>query len=69
MRAWHIRVVRDDGSALTWARAAARFGAGILSTLPAGLGLWWSVFDRHRRGWHDRLTGTRVVRTSPRIRR
>jgi uncharacterized RDD family membrane protein YckC len=61
MRAWHIRVVRDDGRALTWAQAALRFGAGIVSTLPAGLGLWWSVFDRHKRGWHDRWTGTRVV--------
>lgn len=65
MRAWHIRVVREDGRALTWARAAARFCAGIVSALPAGLGLWWSVFDRHKRGWHDRWTRTRVVRARP----
>jgi uncharacterized RDD family membrane protein YckC len=65
MRAWHIRVVRDDGRALTWGAAAARFGAGLVSTLPAGLGLWWSFFDRDKRGWHDRWTGTRVVRAAP----
>jgi uncharacterized RDD family membrane protein YckC len=62
MRAWQIRVVRDQGGALTWTRAALRFAAGLVSTLPAGLGLWWSVFDRDKRGWHDRWTGTRVVR-------
>ena len=31
---------------------------------PAGLGLWWSVFDADKRGWHDRWTGTRVVRAA-----
>jgi uncharacterized RDD family membrane protein YckC len=64
MRAWRIRVVRDDGSALTWRCAALRFAAAILSALPAGLGLWWSLFDTGKRGWHDRWTGTRVVRVT-----
>lgn len=69
MRAWHIRVVRDDGRALTWARAALRFGAGIVSALPAGLGLWWSIFDRRKRGWHDRWSGTCVIRVAAPVRR
>jgi uncharacterized RDD family membrane protein YckC len=62
MRAWRIRVVRDDGSALTWPRAAARFALGIVAAAPAGLGLWWSLLDERKRGWHDRWTRTRVVR-------
>lgn len=62
MRAWRIRVVREDGRPLAWPRAVARFGLGLLAALPAGLGLWWSVFDAQKRGWHDRLTRTRVVR-------
>lgn len=62
MRAWRVRVVREDGRALELPRAVARFGAGLLAALPAGLGLWWSVFDARKRGWHDRLTDTRVVR-------
>jgi uncharacterized RDD family membrane protein YckC len=67
MRAWRIRVVRDDGGALGWGRAAARFAAGCIAALPAGLGLWWGVFDRRRRGWHDRWTRTLAVR-SPALR-
>jgi uncharacterized RDD family membrane protein YckC len=65
MRAWRIRVQRDDGSALGWLRAAARFGALLVAALPAGAGLWWSLFDREKRGWHDRWTHTRVVRVAP----
>jgi uncharacterized RDD family membrane protein YckC len=64
MRAWRIRVVREDGRALTWGRAALRFAAALVAALPAGLGLWWGVFDAGKRGWHDRWTGTRVVRAA-----
>lgn len=66
MRAWRIRVVRDDGAALTWPRALARFATGLLAALPVGLGLWWAASDAHKRAWHDRLTHTRVVRVPPR---
>jgi uncharacterized RDD family membrane protein YckC len=69
MRAWRIRVVRDDGGALTWLRAAARFGLAVVTTLPAGLGLWWSIFDSRKRALHDRWSGTRVVRAPPPTRR
>jgi uncharacterized RDD family membrane protein YckC len=69
MRAWRIRVVRDDAKPLGWLRAAARFGAAIVAALPAGLGLWCSVFDAQRRGWHDRWTRTRVVLAPPPRRR
>lgn len=65
MRAWRIRVVRDDGGALTWPRAAARFALGVIAAAPAGLGLWWSLLDESKRGWHDRWTHTRVVRAGP----
>jgi uncharacterized RDD family membrane protein YckC len=62
MRAWRIRVVAQDGTPLSWPRAVLRFAAGVLALLPLGLGLWWGIFDAQRRGWHDRLTSTRVVR-------
>ena len=62
MRAWRIRVVAQDGAPLSWPRAVLRLAAGMLALLPLGLGLWWGIFDAQRRGWHDRLTSTRVVR-------
>ena len=65
MRAWRIRVVREDGSALTLRRAAARFAAALVAILPAGLGIWWAVLDASKRAWHDRWTNTCVVRTVP----
>lgn len=64
MRAWRIRVVREDGGKLTWRRAAARFAAALVGALPAGLGFWWSLGDDAGRAWHDRWTRTRVVRTN-----
>ena len=64
MRAWRIRVIRADGGSLTWLRAAARFGLSVIAILPAGLGLWWSLFDAQKRCWHDRWTGTRVIRAT-----
>ncbi len=64
MRAWKIRVTGADGRALTAATAWRRFLWAIPSLLPLGLGLWWSLIDRDRRAWHDRLSGTRVIRAS-----
>ncbi len=65
MRAWRIRVIAAGGGPITWPRAAARFFAGWLAALPAGLGYWWAWFDRDRCCWHDRLSGTRVIRVPP----
>jgi uncharacterized RDD family membrane protein YckC len=65
MRAWRIRLVRSDGRALGWPQAALRFWAAVIALLPLGLGLWWGALDPERRGWHDRLARTRVVRATP----
>lgn len=61
MRAWRIRVLRQDGSALRARDAARRWLAAALSWLPCGLGFLWSLVDRERLAWHDRLSGTRLV--------
>lgn len=61
MSAWRLRVVRDDGKPLSTKDALRRFAWASLSLLPAGLGLWWSLFDPERLAWHDRRSRTRVV--------
>jgi uncharacterized RDD family membrane protein YckC len=63
MRAWRIRLVAQDGGPVGWRRAALRFVAAPLALAPLGLGFWWAWLDRDRRCWHDRLSGTAVVRT------
>jgi uncharacterized RDD family membrane protein YckC len=65
MRAWQIRVIAADGGGVSGPRAIARFFAGWLAALPAGLGYWWAWVDREQRCWHDRLSGTRVIRVRP----
>ena len=65
MRAWRLRIVMANGNAVGWRAALARFGAGLLAALPAGLGFWWAAIDRDGRGWHDRLSGTRLLYEPP----
>lgn len=60
-----IRVVRaGPRSSLDVGRALARELIWLVLAMPAGLGLLPVVFSRDHRGLHDRLAGTRVVRTS-----
>jgi len=62
MRAWKIRVQSVDGGPVPWPNAAVRFITAWLSAVPVGLGYWWSLIDSQQLCWHDRLSGTRVVR-------
>lgn len=64
LRAWKLRLVGPDGRPPGWSRALLRCGAAILSWLPLGLGFLWVLVDRDRLAWHDRLSGTRLVRQS-----
>ncbi|AKH21770.1 RDD family protein [Sedimenticola thiotaurini] len=61
MRSWRLRVVREDGAALTGSDALKRLLYALLSWLPLGLGFLWIVVDRDRLAWHDRLSHTRLV--------
>lgn len=64
MRAWHIRVVRDNGEGLRWRDAALRYAVAIVSWAAFGLGFIWSLFDRERRTWHDIASRTRLIRVT-----
>lgn len=62
MRPWRLKVVDAAGAAPSWRGLALRFAVGSVSLLPAGLGFWWAWFDRDRLTWHDRASGTRMIR-------
>ena len=63
MRAWRIRVLQNDGTALTWAKALQRYLLAWISLLVLGLGFFWLLIDKNRQTLHDRWSGTVVVCT------
>lgn len=62
MRPWRLRVVDAGGGAPSWRALWLRFLVGHASLLLGGLGFWWAWFDRDRLAWHDRASGTRLLR-------
>jgi len=62
MRPWRLQVVAAAGGPAGWRALAIRYAIGTLSLLAAGAGFWWAWFDRGRLAWHDRASGTRLVR-------
>jgi uncharacterized RDD family membrane protein YckC len=58
-----IRVVAEDGSGLDPARAIQRTLAGALSLLAVGAGFAPILLSADRRGLHDRVARTRVIRS------
>lgn len=64
MLAWHLELRAPFGRPLTLTQATLRFFGGMLSFATLGLGYLWILFDRERRSWSDRMSGTWVVRVS-----
>lgn len=50
------------GGRLTVGQSVGRCLAYVLAVVPFGMGIVWVAFDSRKRGWHDRLAGTVVVR-------
>lgn len=62
MRPWRLRLVGLHGTRPSLAVLSKRYVVGTLSLLLGGLGFWWAWFDRDGLTWHDRVSGTRLVR-------
>ncbi|RLB75706.1 MAG: hypothetical protein DRH06_07425 [Deltaproteobacteria bacterium] len=56
-----LRVETTEGEPLTFAQAFLRSVGGLFQLLPVGLGYLLVLSNSERRGWNDRLAGTRVV--------
>ena len=56
------RVVDHGGRPLGLKRSVIRLGGALLSLIPLGAGLVGIWSDTDRRGWHDRLAKSKVVR-------
>jgi len=58
----NLKVVRLDGSPMTFAVALVRGLAAAFSAIVGFLGFLWIIWDKEKQGWHDRIAGTVVVR-------
>ena len=66
MRPFRLRVVRDrDGSAFGWGTALLRLVGLYVASAVFYLGFIWIFIDKRRRGWHDLIAGTVVVKPVP----
>jgi len=68
MRPWRLRVRAFDGGRASTRALWVRFAVATVSLLAGGLGFWWAWVDRERLTWHDRASGTRVVREAKKAR-
>lgn len=62
MRIMKIRIIDQYGDLLTTGRAAARTAGYLAAVATLGLGFIWIGFDSEKRGLHDWLSGTYVVK-------
>ena len=59
-----LKVVQADGKAMNLGIAFLRWVGYIVSSLVFYLGFIWIAFDKRKRGWHDRIAGTIVIRVN-----
>lgn len=57
-----LKVVRPDGTPLTYGRACGRTFAEILSSFTLLIGYIMAAFDEQKRALHDRIADTRVIK-------
>src|SRR3989344_2251858 len=62
LRTWKLRLVACDGGSVTWPQATQRFALALVSWLCLGLGFLWALVYREKLAWHDRFSGTRLIR-------
>lgn len=61
MQSWRLQLETMDGERASLSAATIRFFAALLSWAPAGLGFLWSLWDKDRLAWHDRISKTQLV--------
>jgi len=63
MMPFGLRIVRNaDGGKITWGNAVLRFIGMIVSFVCLFIGVIWVAFDARKRGWHDMIGGTVVIK-------
>ena len=58
-----VRIVRTDGSDISYGTAFLRYIGTIISSIPFSLGFLWMLWDDKKQTWHDKIASTCVIRT------
>lgn len=61
-RAMKIRVVKVNDRPLETADVIVRYVGYYINSIIFGIGWIWALFDGRKQGWHDKLSGTLVVK-------
>jgi len=61
MRAWKLKLVRNNDYPVSWLQAFMRFCYALISWLPLGAGYLWMLIDRNRLAWHDRISRSYII--------
>lgn len=62
MKAWRIRLMTIDNHSIGWKLASLRFLLAVISWLTFGAGFLWIYLDRDALAFHDRFSGTKLIR-------
>jgi uncharacterized RDD family membrane protein YckC len=66
MKPFKLRVVNDaDGLPIGWGKAILRVIGMAIGGAVFYLGYVWVLIDSRRRGWHDLIAGTVVIKDDP----
>jgi uncharacterized RDD family membrane protein YckC len=66
MKMMGVKVVRDrDGGPVSWGSAILRLIGYWVSGAVFYLGYIWIFIDKRKRGWHDLIAGTVVIKAKP----
>lgn len=61
-----IKIVQVNDSPINYSKAILRWLGYIVSGLPLFLGYLWIIWDKEKRGWHDKIAGTKVIKIDKR---
>lgn len=58
-----IKIIDErSGGKLSVGQSIGRYLAYFISMLPLMLGIFWVAFDKKKQGWHDKISGTVVIK-------
>lgn len=63
MKTWRLRLVAADGGPVSLKQALLRFLLALIGIGCFGISIVWAWFDADRQFLHDRLAGTRLIKT------